>query len=343
MGCGSSAALDRVLAKDHESEKKVIKLLLLGTGESGKSTIFKQMQIIYDKGFGDAEKQAFRKIIRRNAVDTIQNLLLGVEKFDFHYDSQASVDAMEYMMGVDTMDEDFWEAKTAECAKTLWLDPVTQEVFTRRAQLQILDSAGYMFDNLDRIAQEVYVPTEADILHARLRTSGIVEKDFVINENLFKFLDVGGQRNERRKWIHCFENVTCIIFVAAISEFDQRLAEDESQNRLVEAIRIFEEIFNQFAFTDTGIILFLNKTDIFREKLQRVPLSDFWPDYHGDNSFDDAAKFLEQKFLEQTKNDQGKLVFPYLTCATDTGNVQKVFDACKIVILKKNLTSLGLS
>ena len=36
-----------------------------------------------------------------------------------------------------------------------------------------------------------------------------------------RFLDVGGQRNERRKWIHCFEGVTALIFVTAISEYDQ--------------------------------------------------------------------------------------------------------------------------
>ena len=52
-------------------------------------------------------------------------------------------------------------------------------------------------------------------------TTGIVEHKFEIGGNLFKMFDVGGQRNERKKWIHCFENVTAVMFVVAISEFDQ--------------------------------------------------------------------------------------------------------------------------
>ena len=42
-------------------------------------------------------------------------------------------------------------------------------------------------------------------------------------------VDVGGQRSERRKWIHCFENVTSIIFLVALSEYDQILFESENE------------------------------------------------------------------------------------------------------------------
>ncbi len=55
---------------------------------------------------------------------------------------------------------------------------------------------------------------------------------------------MGGQRNERRKWIHCFDDVTAVIFVAAISEYDQVLYEDPTQNRLMEALNLFDEICN---------------------------------------------------------------------------------------------------
>ena len=45
----------------------------------------------------------------------------------------------------------------------------------------------------------------------------------------FSMFDVGGQRSERKKWIHCFENVTSIIFCVALSEYDQVLLEESSQ------------------------------------------------------------------------------------------------------------------
>ena len=45
----------------------------------------------------------------------------------------------------------------------------------------------------------------------------------------FRMVDVGGQRSERRKWIHCFENVTSIMFLVALSEYDQVLVESDNE------------------------------------------------------------------------------------------------------------------
>ena len=44
-------------------------------------------------------------------------------------------------------------------------------------------------------------------------------------------VDVGGQRSERRKWIHCFEDVTAVIFFVAMSEYNQYLLEDPEVKR----------------------------------------------------------------------------------------------------------------
>jgi len=51
------------------------------------------------------------------------------------------------------------------------------------------------------------------------------------NNRVCRMVDVGGQRSERKKWIHCFENVTSIIFLAALSEYDQVLYESENDVR----------------------------------------------------------------------------------------------------------------
>jgi guanine nucleotide-binding protein G(i) subunit alpha len=93
--------------------------------------------------------------------------------------------------------------------------------------------------------------------------------------------DVGGQRSERKKWIHCFENVTAVIFLAAISEYDQVLIEDETMNRMQEALTLFDSICNSKWFSSTSMILFLNKVDLFKEKLTKKPLSDYFPDFTG--------------------------------------------------------------
>ena len=78
---------------------------------------------------------------------------------------------------------------------------------------------------------------------------------------------MGGQRNERRKWIHCFDNVDAVVFVASLSEFDQVLYEDENKNRLDEALELFAQISNSKWFTDSSLILFLNMKDLFEKKV----------------------------------------------------------------------------
>lgn len=120
-------------------------------------------------------------------------------------------------------------------------------------------------------------------------------------------VDVGGQRSERRKWIHCFEKVTSIIFLAAVSEYDQVLYESENdvrttaapraqaevrgcpshisslllQNRLSESLALFTTILSYSWFQDSSIILFLNKTDLLEEKIAHSHLATYFPAYSG--------------------------------------------------------------
>jgi guanine nucleotide-binding protein G(t) subunit alpha 3 len=95
---------------------------------------------------------------------------------------------------------------------------------------------------------------QEDVLYARVRTMGIVETEFSpVGETkkrgeLYKLFDVGGQRNERRKWIHLFDGVTAVIFCAALSEYDQTLFEDESTNRMIETKELFEWVLKEPTF-----------------------------------------------------------------------------------------------
>jgi guanine nucleotide-binding protein G(i) subunit alpha len=122
------------------------------------------------------------------------------------------------------------------------------------------------------------------VLRSRVKTTGITETTFIIGELTYRMFDVGGQRSERKKWIHCFENVTTILFLVAISEYDQLLFEDETVNRMQEALTLFDSICNSRWFVRTSIILFLNKIDRFKEKLPVSPMKNYFPDYEGTGS-----------------------------------------------------------
>lgn len=118
------------------------------------------------------------------------------------------------------------------------------------------------------IKQPDYTPTEQDILRCRVLTSGIFETHFQVDKVNFHMFDVGGQRDERRKWIQCFNDVTAIIFVTACSSYNMVLREDPTQNRLRESLDLFKSIWNNRWLRTISVILFLNKQDLLSEKIQ---------------------------------------------------------------------------
>ena len=147
-----------------------------------------------------------------------------------------------------------------------------------------------------------------------------------------------------RRWIHAFDSVNAVIFVAAISEFDQVLYEDEQQNRMVDALHLFDEICNSKYFQSTAMILFLNKRDLFEKKIATKNIADVPPfnDYGlTPYSYDDGVKYFLNKFL-QLNRQKDKDIYHHVTCATDTKNIEVVFNACKDIILKANMESSGL-
>jgi tRNA U34 5-carboxymethylaminomethyl modifying GTPase MnmE/TrmE len=191
-----------------------------------------------------------------------------------------------------------------------------------------------------------WVPSTEEVLLARVRTTGIVDEQFMVKGIKLRMLDVGGQRNERRKWIHSFEGVTSLIFVASMSDYDQVLFEDASKNRLQDAIELFKEVLEMDWFKTSAVILFLNKTDIFEEKYikKKVPLnqSGLFPDApSGEPDKEAAFKWFESLFLKQNV-DPKRDIYTHFTNATDTKTINAVMNAASRHILKQNLLGSGL-
>lgn len=88
-------------------------------------------------------------------------------------------------------------------------------------------SLTYYFGSLDRLFDPNYQPHAQDIVHSRARTIGITETTFQLGDSEMLMVDVGGQKSERRKWIHCFQDVTSILFLVSLSGYDQCLVEDK--------------------------------------------------------------------------------------------------------------------
>lgn len=195
-----------------------------------------------------------------------------------------------------------------------------------------LTSLFSYFDAVERIAQPDYLPTDQDVLRSRVKTTGITETTFIIGDLTYRMFDVGGQRSERKKWIHCFENVTTILFLVAISEYDQLLFEDETVNRMQEALTLFDSICNSRWFVKTSIILFLNKIDRFKEKLPVSPMKNYFPDYEGGADYAAACDYILNRFVSLNQAEQ-KQIYTHFTCATDTTQIRFVMAAVNGMLL----------
>ncbi|XP_062333458.1 guanine nucleotide-binding protein subunit alpha-14-like isoform X1 [Osmerus eperlanus] len=334
--------IEKQLRFDKKKSHRELKLLLLGTGESGKSTFIKQMRIIHGSGYNETDRMSFTKLVYQNIFIAIQALINATRTLQIDYIDSQNIGHAEKLSQVEPDIVDRLEPWHVDSIKRVWSDHGTQRCYERRREFQLSDSAKYYMSDLDRIAAPTYIPTQQDILRVRVPTTGIIEYLFDLKTVFFRMVDVGGQRSERRKWIHCFENVTSIIFLVALSEYDQVLYEETNVNRLEESLALFKTIVTYPWFQESSIILFLNKVDLLQEKIAHSHLGDYFSGFPGPRQDVEAAKkFILKMYLEQHVGRHQPL-YNHFTCATDTENIRVVFKAVRDTVFRENLDRYGL-
>ena len=471
-------SIEKSLRTDWEDQRRVIKCLLLGTGECGKSTILKQMRILHGRGFdGQEEVDMYRMLVLRNTMDSVGALCSAVVALGIQWDDEAqqrmadrvmtfveaflhspstaaatfeahcavatattAADEAEAIAGI--MNADTRAKSTSSSPRnrlllpplsanhtTVLLQPSTasptlpslssastvssdtssvdpasssssssslvntpspspsisppppstaataaattialsdstssngliptyiqsaivalytctpiQRALLRQNEFHLLDSAPYFLSNATRILHPHYTPTTADILRSRLPTTGIIESTFRVDKLTFRLYDVGGQRGERKKWMHCFDGVTAIFFIASLSEYDQVLAEDRTRNRMKESLDLFHGITNLPWFRTIPVILFLNKADLFTTKVREVDIGTYFPQYTGGCNMDDGLRYIQDMYLSRNENPD-KSVYCHVTDATNTENIAFVWRAAKHIILEQSLHRSGM-
>ncbi|KAI7831563.1 G-protein complex alpha subunit GpaA/FadA [Gamsiella multidivaricata] len=277
-----SRKIDLALKADGRLRKTEVKLLLLGAGEAGKTTIIKQMKLMHASGFSGPEREAFRGFVFGNMVGAMQSMLQAME--EHHISLANSENAIYLPIFTETpriASGASYPPQYQQAIKSLWSDASVQQIYEMGHTYALADNVKYFFDAVDRIYAPDYIPVDADILRCRVKSTGITETTFHLGSLTYRMFDVGGQRSERKKWIHCFEGVTAVLFLVAISGYDQCLVEDKDANQTEEALMLFDQICNSQWFIDTAMIMFMNKTDIFKEKIKHSNISTYFPDYNG--------------------------------------------------------------
>uniref|UniRef100_A0A669Q4C0 G protein subunit alpha 14 n=1 Tax=Phasianus colchicus TaxID=9054 RepID=A0A669Q4C0_PHACC len=288
-------------------------LKVIRTGESGKSTFIKQMRIIHGSGYTEEDRKGFTKLVYQNIYTAMQAMIRAMDTLKIQYTSEENeVRHLLIRINVEVDKVTVLERRQVEAIKNLWEDPGIQECYDRWREYHLSDSAKYYLTDIDCIAV------------VRVPTTGIIKYPFDLDNIIFRMLDVGGQRSERRKWIHGFKSVTSVIFLVALREYDQVLAECDSENRMKE------------------IILFLNKTDLLEEKIMYSHLISNFPEYTGPKQDVKAAGDFILKLYQDQNPDKEKVIYAHFTCSTDAENIRFVFAAVKDTILQLNLREFNL-
>uniref|UniRef100_A0A914UN92 Uncharacterized protein n=1 Tax=Plectus sambesii TaxID=2011161 RepID=A0A914UN92_9BILA len=334
--------IEKKIKEDMVADRKVVKLLLLGSSDSGKSTIAKQMRILHMNGFDETELINFRYLVYANIITCLQQLISGIKELDMQIsDSDKEVFDRFNQTAEHVVDA---EAETLSACKRLWKCETTQAAFARRHEFNLADNAEHFLGDISRMTSADFFPTDQDILHCRVVTTGVHELSFEYRNKVMRLIDVGGQTTERRKWIHCFEDVTAILFIIAMSGYDQMLAEDLRVNRLTDSLQLFNEILSNTYLLKSAVILFMNKKDIFERKIAQVPLSVCFNEYKGANTYEEASTYINDKFrhIATSLNEKRKL-YSHFTNATDTKNIDYVFGAACDIIFQKNMDKAGMT
>lgn len=440
-------------------KKKVIRLLLLGQSESGKSTTLKQFQILHSPNAFQNERLSWRLVIQLNLVKSIRRILEAVISAqpsldspmtersivpsDDRWDTSASgiayprmsVDSFQSTLTGSTRDTndftdfkmrlmpllraeeilttklaspdslyyrgdalggregynhlswtnstsngkemyvrsgDMWKLKTGVVSDVgdseideaaglifqarddmmrLWGSPAVRTILERE-KINLSESSGFFLDDMERITQRDYVPTNNDILNARLKTVGVVEHSFQINTGGdkavdWRIYDVGGSRSQRATWAPFFDNVQAIIFLAPVSVFDQVLAEDPSVNRLEDSLLLWRELCKNQILCKVPLVLFLNKCDLLKRKLASgTRLSKYMISY-GDrsNDYDSILKYFKNKFdaiRKQYSKDPDREFYVFPTSVTDTHQTGSIITSVRDMILRDNLRTSNL-
>ncbi|CAI2736858.1 unnamed protein product [Dicrocoelium dendriticum] len=320
------------------------------------------MRILHIDGFSEREKREKIEAIRKNLRDAICSIAGAMHSLKPPVDLECAenIKYRDYMLDQASKADFDYPAEFFLYCEKLWKDRGIQETFERSNEYQLIDCAKYFLDKTAVVGMPDYIPSEQDILRCRVLTSGIFETKFSVDKVNFHMFDVGGQREERRKWIQCFNDVTAIIFVAACSSYNMVLREDPSQNRVKESLELLGSIWNNRWLRNISVILFLNKQDLLTEKVLagKSKIEVYFPhyatyqapadnlaEYHHENPEVVRARFFfRDEFLRVTSNNNGgrHYCYPHLTCAVDTENIRRVFNDCRDIIQRMHLRQYEL-
>ncbi|MCJ1380047.1 guanine nucleotide-binding protein subunit alpha [Xylographa soralifera] len=271
-----------------------------GHTKSGKSTLFKQFQHLSGEPFNLLDrKNAVESIhaVLKDSISDMHECLTGLANQGISFGDDRSrafqIRVLEFKYRLAYSHSDFLQV--IEAVKELWKDWLVQNFMYRQIGLQHNNIAHYL-NNAERYTGESFLLSDQDILGLWTQSTGVYSQPVMIEGVLYNVNDVGGARSERKKWIHSFEAVDCVVFTVGLSDYNVDWFNDV--NSLEESLELFKSIITSKWFTKSTFFLIFTNIDLFKKKLMHDPMEGYFPDYTGGSDFSNALEYWIRRFRD---------------------------------------------
>nr|KAG5686293.1 hypothetical protein BaRGS_033937 [Batillaria attramentaria] len=314
-----SRSIDHQIDEDNKRRQREVQLLILGGAGSGKSTFIKQLQFHYGDHFPEQSRLQYVQHILHNVTCALRVILLQMDAMGIQYDSEHNK----------RLARDFCEKHTPMSVEAVLSCLKEEDDRVEKA----IQSRG---DTKRRLtAQDVLKPQVPDLAVLQLLWTDCGVQCCYARRQKFEVIDVAGQKSLRKKWIHFFESVTAVLFFVSLSGYDDTLEEDPSTNMLLDSLQAFHEVSHNHFLEKTDFILFLNKKDLFLERIKTVSLTKCFPEYKGAWCAESSLRYIKEQFLQHKPGH--KQLYIHLTCAVDITGMRDILANVMDIIMEINL------
>ncbi|KAI8913658.1 guanine nucleotide binding protein, alpha subunit [Gorgonomyces haynaldii] len=294
-------------------------VLILGPADAGKSTILKQMKLLYSNGFTSQDRVQvsvdIHQVILRNL-----NVLLSVLQADTF--SQPALKELVHKIRSFDVSEKI-PPTMGPWIKELYLHPLVQEYLKSNSTV-LEDAAKHFLERADVCTAPAFTPSDEDIVQCRRKTEHISETVFEINQKYWHMIDVAGQLDKRSRWATYFDkSLSMLMYVFSSASYCQRMEEDPTKNRLQDALTLYKQLLSNMILKMPSVTVFINKVDLLDDRIAKHPIKDYIPDYNGDNSKKSLLHYLST-LLEKAAQERSIPSYIHKTQATDKTMMKKV-------------------
>lgn len=294
-----------------------VKILVLGTDSRGKASVSSLIRWLYlPVAYTDKERSVYSEQVQRCCVENMQELVQRCPLVSPK--NRAAADQL-----LDLEEPELSLPGLVAGIAALWTEPGIWEAC----------DDGYFFEHWDRISQPDYKASNRDIQKLNPKSETFDELSFVHQGMHFRMCTLGGTRYvDWKRFFHMFQDVTCVLFVVDISEYDE-------DGKLDASLEAFEEAVNSRWLSRTSVLLFLNNTDVFRKKIAKTSLRVCLPAFDGpDQDYTTAVAYIVKLFISRNHSSQHRReIYSHETCETDTECIRVLTGTVEDIFLSQNL------